>query len=356
VGFPGLWEGVDQLLGQLGPERVSDHGLGALAARRLRAAGEALPQRLLREERAARVGGLVAPVLLSRARNAYDGPLLLVKGPELSRWYPDEARGFGDLDLVAADAERAQEMLLAAGFRLQPGTPDVDYERHHHLHPLEWPGLALPIEIHRRAMWPEGLPAPTNDELFGAAVPAQVGVDGLLVPDLRQHVLLLAAHAWGEVPMRKLRQLVDVLVFADRCEAAELAELASRWGFARGWRATLDAANWLLLGGAEPAFVGIWGRYLRQLRDPTVLEMHVQEWLSPFTLAPPGPALRLSLAALRRDLVPHSNETWHAKRRRMTRALLHPLAPKSRYDHRFGARRSRGDAPAPGRGSGASAE
>lgn len=352
----GLWEGVDELLQRLGPERVSDHGLGALAARRLRVLGEELPERLLREERAARVGALVAPVLLARAREAYDGPLLLVKGPELSRCYPDGARGFGDLDLVAADAERAQAMLLAAGFRLQPGTPEVDYERHHHLHPIEWPGLALPIEIHRRAMWPEGLDAPSNDELFAAAIPAQVGVDGLLVPDPRQHSLLLAAHAWGEVPMRKLRQLVDVLAFSEQCDAAELERLAERWGFDRGWRATLAAANWLVLGGSEPGFVPVWGRYLRELRDPTVLEMHVQEWLSPFTLARPAAALRLSFAAVGRDLLPQGHETWADKRGRMARAVLHPLSPKSRYDKRFGVRPSRGDAPAGGRSPGSSPE
>lgn len=343
----GLWAGVDRLLARLAPETVSEHGLGALAARRLRLRGEELPDRLLREERAARVGALVAPALLARVREAYDGPLLLVKGPELSRRYPDGARGFGDLDLVAADAELAQERLLAAGFQLQAGTPPVDYERHHHLHPLEWPGLALPIEIHRRVMWPEGLDGPANDELFAGATSADFGVDGLLVPAADHHALLLAAHAWGEVPMRKLRQLVDVAAFVEGADGSELERLASRWSFERGWRATLAAADWLLRGGPEPAYVGVWARYLRSLREPTVFEMHVQEWLSPFTLAPPRHALRLSLAAVRRDLVPSPTESWSDKRRRMLRAAFHPLSPKSLYDRKFGARPSRGDGAAP---------
>jgi hypothetical protein len=351
-----LWQGVGRLLERLAPDVVSDHGLGALAARRLRLLGQELPERLVREERAARVATLVAPALLARARAAYDGPLMLVKGPELVDRYPDGARGFGDLDLVAGDAERAQAKLLAAGFRLQPGTPPVDYERHHHLHPIVWPGLALPIEIHRRVMWPEGLEGPSNDELFAAAGSAHVGVDGLLVPDPRHHALLLAAHAWGEVPMRKLRQLVDVAVFADDGDLAELEELARRWGFARGWRATLSAADWLLRAGPEPAFVGIWARYLRSLRDPTVFEMHVQEWLSPFTLAPPGPALRLSLGAVRRDLRPGAHESWGAKARRMGRAMLHPSSPKSMYDRRFGSRPARGDGRLAARGPGSAAE
>ena len=116
----GLWEGVDRLLERLTPELAAEHGLGPLAARRLR-------RRRRRGARQACCGrsappgrrALVAPALLKRAREAYDGPLLLVKGPELTARYPDGARRFGDLDLVAGDAEEAQAALLAAGFRLQ---------------------------------------------------------------------------------------------------------------------------------------------------------------------------------------------------------------------------------------------
>jgi len=351
-----MWDGVERLLARLGTDRVGDHGLGALAARRLRLRGQEPPERLVREERAARVGALVAPILLARARGAYDGGLMLVKGPELSNRYPDGARGFGDLDLVVEDAERAQSALLAAGFRLRAGTPPLDYERHHHLHPLEWPGLALPIEIHRRVMWPRGLHAPSHTELFAAAQPANVGVDGILVPAPHHHALLLAAHAWGEVPMRKLRELVDVLAFTADDDREELARLARHWEFERGWLATLAAADWLLRDGPEPRFVPVWARYLRRLREPTVAEMHVQEWLSPFTLAPPLQALRLSLGALLVDLRPLPHESWADKRRRVLRAMFHPRSPKSLYDRRFGSRRSRGDAAVAARGPGSTAE
>jgi len=74
-----LWEDVDRLLERLTPELAAEHGLGPLAARRLRRAGEDMPDRLLREERAGRTASLVAPTLLTRAREAYDGPLL--EGP-----------------------------------------------------------------------------------------------------------------------------------------------------------------------------------------------------------------------------------------------------------------------------------
>src|SRR5947209_8289690 len=83
VAAAGLWDGVDRLLDRLDPELTGDHGLGPLAARRYRQRGEEPPERIFREERAARAAALLAPVLLSRARAAYDGSLLLVKGPEL---------------------------------------------------------------------------------------------------------------------------------------------------------------------------------------------------------------------------------------------------------------------------------
>jgi hypothetical protein len=78
------WEDVDRLLERLTPELAAEHGLGPLAARRLRRAGDEVPERLLREERAGRTASLIAPALLRRVREAYDGPLLLLKGPELT--------------------------------------------------------------------------------------------------------------------------------------------------------------------------------------------------------------------------------------------------------------------------------
>ncbi|MDX6481709.1 MAG: hypothetical protein QOG85_2219 [Gaiellaceae bacterium] len=327
-----MWEGVDRLLDRLDPQLIGDHGLGPLAARRYRERGEELPERIFREERAARAGALVAPVLLARVRNAYDGRLLLLKGPELTRRYPGGARTVSDLDVVAEDAEAAQAALLAAGFQEVADTPPLDYARHHHLHPLVWPGLALPIEVHRRPMWPAGLPEPSLREVFDAATPAELGVDGLLVPHRHHHALLVAAHAWGEVPMRKARELVDVLALVDDDERGELSELARRWRFERPWRKTLAAADWLLRGGSQPFFLHTWGRHLRNLREPTVLEMHLQEWLAPFSLAPPRTALRLSAAALLRDIRPQGHENWSDKGRRAVRAALHPLAAKSSHE------------------------
>jgi hypothetical protein len=341
----GLWEGVDRLLEQLTPEVASDQGLGPLAARRLRLAGDDVPEDLAREERAGRTATLVAPALLKRAREAYEGPLLLVKGPELVARYPDGARRFGDLDLVAGDAEEAQATLLAAGFRLQdrdwpPEGYDDVRRPHYHLHPLEMPGLGLRIEIHKHAKWPEGLRPPANEELFEAAVPSAVGVDGLLTPHPDHHAVLLVSHAWGEVPMRRLRQLVDVLAFVGDSDRPELRRLAARWGIERGWASTLAIGDWLLRGHPEPRVVRVWARYLRELREPNVLEMHIQEWLSPFWLTTPRPAARRSFQAVRRDFRPKPNQSWKAKVRQTIRALTHPRRTRTEHYVRSGYTRT----------------
>jgi hypothetical protein len=346
----GLWEGVDRLLALLEPDLACAHGLGPLAARRLRLSGEPVPGQLAREERAARAAVLVVPTLLARIREAYDGPLLLMKGPELTSRYPDQARRLADLDLLAGDPERAQEALLRAGFGLRLGQAGPDYNVHHHLHPLVWPDIALPVEMHRRVAWPRGLEGPRNEELFEAAVPASIGIDGILTPDPHQHAVLLASHAWREVPMQKLRALVDVLAFTNDEEREELAELARRWKFERAWAATLAAADWLLREGEEPSFVRYWARYLRQLRDPTVFEMHLQVLLSPFTLAQPRTAVRLSASAVLRALRPRPQEGWTTKARRTAHAVLHPFSAKSGHDRRFRQGRWRRRAPTSGAG------
>ena len=246
---------------------------------------------------------------------------------------------------MAGDAEEAQAALLAAGFRLQdrdwpPEGYDDVRRPHYHLHPLELPGLGLRIEIHKHVKWPERLRPPSNDELFEAAVPAVVGVDGLLTPHPDHHAVVLVSHAWGEVPMRRVRQLVDVLAFVDDDDRPELRRLAAEWGIERGWSSTLATGDWLLREEPEPRLVGVWARYLRELREPTVLEMHVQEWFSPFWLTTPGPASRRARDAVLRDFRPKPNQSWKAKVRQTMRAVTHPRRTRTEHYVRSGYRRT----------------
>jgi hypothetical protein len=334
-----LWPAIDRFIDVLDEEALSQHGLGPIVAYRLRALGRPVPELFAREERAAGAAHMVAPALLARACAAYDGPLVMLKGLEVAARYPARSRRFGDIDLLADDADAAQDALLGAGFRLQdrdwpPPGYDLVRNPHYHMHPLVWPGLGLRLEVHKRVKWPKGLVAPPTREIIEASVPNTFGVEGLLVPDARHQAVLLATHAWGEVVMRNLRELLDVTLFAAELDRAELARIAARWGFQPGWKTTLAVADWLYRGRSEPAAVKVWARYLRTLREPTVAEMHVQEWVSPFWLVPPQRALRKTWLAVLRDLRPEPHQTWGAKLRQTGIAILHPLSRASEHDRR----------------------
>jgi hypothetical protein len=176
--------------------------------------------------------------------------------------------------------------------------------------------------------------------LFEAAVPSVAGVEGLLTPHPDHHAVVLVSHAWGEIPMRRVRQLVDVLAFVEDGERDELRRLAASWGIERGWSSTLAVADWLLRNASEPWLVSVWARYLRDLREPNVLEMHLQEWLSPFWLTTPGPAARRSWGAVARDLKPRPNQTWGSKMHQTIRAVTHPRRSRTEHYMRSGYQRT----------------
>ena len=214
-----IWPVVDRLLERLDADALRAHALVPLAAERIRSRGEDVPQELLKEERAAKMANLIAPSVLDRARDAYEGPMLVLKGPEVSALYPGRARMLVDLDLLVADAPAAWKSLLAVGFepadRLERVLPSF-----YHLNPIELPGFPLPIELHKSAKWPAGLRPPPNEVLFEAAVPASVEVEGLLTPAPAHHTLLLAGHAWAERPLERFRDLIDVALMADGIDLA----------------------------------------------------------------------------------------------------------------------------------------
>jgi hypothetical protein len=140
--------------------------------------------------------------------------------------------------------------------------------------------------------------------------------------------------------MQTLRQLVDVLAFVEDDERSELRRLAARWQIERGWGSTLAVADWLVHSKPEPRLVGVWARYLRELREPNVLEMHVQEWLSPFWLTTPQAAARKAFHAVLRDLRPEPDQTWGGKLRQTIRAVTHPTSSTTEHYLRSGYRRS----------------
>jgi hypothetical protein len=285
-----MWATVDRLIDRLSPRAARAHGVVPLVAERLRSRGEDVPEALLEEERAAKMVNLVAPSVLARARAAYDGPMLVLKGPEVSALYPGRARMLVDLDLLVADAPAAWDALLAAGFvpadRLKGVSPSF-----YHLNPSVVPGIPLPIALHLRVRWPNGLHPPPNDALFASAVPASVDVPGLLAPAAAHHAVLLAGHAWAERPLERLRDLIDVALMAERSDPDELSRIAAAWGWDRVWRTTTQTIEWLLGDGPKPSAVRVWARHLTGLREPTVLDRQLRRWLSDFWALPARSAL-----------------------------------------------------------------
>ena len=271
-----LWVAVDRLVDRA--PRLSDlrgHGLHLLAARHWQAVGRPVPQALLDEQRARAFLSLGASHLLERVRDACGDPVVLMKGPELATRYPDPAlRAFRDLDLLAADGPRVQRELLEAGFEAV-GIPSR-YEGIHHLRPLRWPGLPLLVEVHGRPKWVEGIDAPSTDELLAAAVPSACGVEGVLTLPAGHHALVVAAHSWAHVPLGRLAHLVDVAVLLRGADPEPIAELARRWRVDRVWRSTLSATGAVLGAAGLPGSVPVWARNLREARERTVLESHLE--------------------------------------------------------------------------------
>lgn len=332
----GLWSAVDALVARAPSlADVYSHRLELFAARQLRAAGSEVPEDLLARERRAAIGALTAPLLLSRVCQAYDGPLLLVKGAEVAARYPDPTlRLFGDVDLLTPDAEAAQAALLAAGF-VEVGDPEL-YVDIHHLRPLELPGLPLVVEVHSRPKWVAGLPAPRIEELLVDAVPTAVGAPGILAPSSAKHALLLAAHSWAHEPLRLLRDVVDFAAVGGEADREELQTLAEEWGVSRLWRSTDAAARAVLYGDAQPRSLRLWAQNLGLARERTVLENHLQRWLSDFWVLSPTRALRRWPAIFKNEVLPDRGEPWRRKLSRMVLAFRNAHRRRSEHDDEAG--------------------
>jgi hypothetical protein len=335
-----LWPALEGLADRArSVDNLRLHKLQLIAARSLRERGRFVPDPLLVEERYARMLALLAPIVLRRVRDAVQDQLVLIKGPEAAERYPDPAlRPYGDLDLLVEDAPRVQRALLAAGF-VEVGDIEL-YVGIHHLRPLAWPGIPLPIEIHDAPKWIPGLAPPPTSELLASTVPSATGIDGILALAPAQHALVLAAHSWAHMPLQRVLELADVALVADEADRDELRELASRWGLPHVWSTTEGAADALFAGGRRTLPLRVWARNLARAGERTVLESHLERWLSPFGALPPRAALAAALRRIARDLRPGRDETWRAKSARTGRALLSPFTSLS--DHRRALERSPG--------------
>jgi putative nucleotidyltransferase-like protein len=324
-----LWDAVDRLI-DLAPQLsdIQSHRIGLLAARRWRATKREVPPQLLEDERRAQLAALMAPLVLERVRAAYDGPILLVKGPAIAARYPDPSlRWFKDLDLIVEDAEDVQKALANSGAE-EVGDPEIFVDIHH-LRPLRWPDLPLPVEIHSRPKWVEPLIAPSVPDLLSHARP---GAAGILVPSPGAHAILLAAHSWAHEPLRRLGDVIDIAALIEGADRNELAELARSWKIERVWSTTLAALDAVLYRGPTPLTLQIWARNLSTVRERTVLEDHLRRWLSDFSALPRRTAVRRLSSTLANELGRDPGETWRSKLLRSMHALRNAKSRKSEHD------------------------
>ena len=319
-----LWDAVDELLDGADIRGIRGHKLGALAAWLRRRSARPIPPALAADERGAAVAVVMARPLLEDVRRVCDGPLVVVKGPEVAHLYPGSARTFGDVDLIAADAAAAQRSLLAAGY-VEIDDPEPFVE-HHHLRPLKSPTVGLNVELHTRPLWPAGLPPPV-EEIIAQSVPAGVAVDGISAPQPVHHALILAAHAWSHDPLQTLRDLVDIAAVCQGLSDAELMETAEVWGVSRIWRTTREAIRALFEGGPVTPPLRTWARHLRSVRERTVVDSHLMRWLHVFWELPPTSAVAELGAEFRLTLLPAEGESWREKLARASHRIRHPREP-----------------------------
>jgi hypothetical protein len=312
-------------------EDLEHHGLQLFALRRWRTLGRPLPNRLVARERLAAMTSLATPAVLKHIRGAYAGELLLLKGPEAAVAYPDpRLRPYGDLDLLVSDPRAAQRALIAAGFQLIGD--GRRYVGLHHLQPLRWPGLPLVVELHHAPKWPKGLEPPVTSALFETAIPARCGIEGILGLPPAHHAIVLAAHAWAHAPLGNLRHLLDVSLVADDAGPADWRALAEHWGAPRLWDTTVRALQATFGSARRPAAVTLWARHLASVRERTVLETHLTNWMSPLSSFSGFEAVGRAASALWADLLPLADESWPDKLGRTRSALLDAFVSASRHN------------------------
>lgn len=329
-----LWGRVDELV-----ERATDvaalhwHRLHLYAAWRWRSLGRPLDAELIEIERGAAVRRLSQPVVVKLVRDAYDGPMILLKGSDIATRYPRPGlRPSQDLDLLVPDAEAVQAALIANGFAV---CEQAD-ESHHHLPTLEWPGLLTHVEIHRSPSWPLWLTPPRIEELFDAATAESALGHCIRTLPPAHHALVLVAHIWRMEPMTRLGQLLDTVLMADGVPVGEIDGLARSWGMSRLWASTFSTARHVLLGDPPTSVLArVKGRRLGRMRKATVIESKLLELFAPFVGLPPARAPGAFLGLVGTELRPDPGETWGAHVRRSTSALTQSFQSRARRDERL---------------------
>jgi len=332
-----LWDGVDAVIDRTSSLRdLRAHRLQLLAARRWRELGREVPTEVVEEEFRSAWQFTAVKEVLRDAVAAYDGPLLVLKGPHTASFYPvAQLRPFSDVDVLAAEPERAYAALLSAGF--EPIGFDDDYYRGlHHLRPLLDRERGLAVEIHRHPNWFSWSDPPDRHELLATAETDVLAIPGLLGLAPEYHALVLAAHGWVELPFRRVSDLLDVAAVAVDADAEAVELLARRWQMERVWHTTIAAADAMFRGGDVPAAMRICAGNFLGVRDRTVQETHVRRLVATFWAMPPLKALPYFAHAVAQTALPAPSDTWATKLSRGRLALRHRSQPSSEHAELLG--------------------
>jgi Uncharacterised nucleotidyltransferase len=327
-----LWDRVEELIDRAPSWRaLRAHRLHLIAARVRGTRGEPVPADVLAERRHAAIVSMAARAVLERARRAYGGGLLVMKGPEVAALYPDPSdRPFHDLDLLAENADAAQASLVKAGFiELADRTRYLGAQ---HLAPLLCPKFPLVVELHSRPNNPPWLPRVSAASVLSHAIVSSTGVDGLLAPDPAAHALLLAAHGWAHDPLGCIRDLVDVAATMHGADRSRTAALARDWGWDRMWNVVVAVTDHVLADDPSPWATRLWARHLLTARDRRVLENQLARIAAPICSLPARRAPAGVAGAVCRIVTRADDERWAQKLRRSRLSVRHALMEKSEHE------------------------
>jgi len=316
-----LWTSLDRII-DAAPNAAAlrTHGLGPIAAWRMRVRGECVPDEIERLALGAAYASVTAAPLLQKVVDILQEPVLVLKGPEVARLYPERTlRTYGDLDLLVPDLPRAEQALIGAGF--DELLPNHTIEGHHHDSPLGIGGLALMIELHRDPGWLGWLTPPSNAELLRGAIPSVTGVDGALALPLEQQALFLASHAWRHNPYLSIIHLVDIALVRQQTDPAAIMALARQWGIEHVWQHLCTMIDWFIYqeGDAPGALHRWWARHLDDTREQTLLEFYLAQWGRGLA----APTRREQMGAIVHDVrFSFTVHSWQSRRQKVGRIAL----------------------------------
>lgn len=328
-----LWIALDRII-DAAPDAgaLRTHGLGPIAAWRMRERGEPVPPEIDRLAHGAAYASVTATPLLQRVVDILQEPVLLLKGPEVAKFYPERTlRTYGDLDLLVADLPSAERKLIDAGFAEL--IPNRKIDGHHHDSPLGLGHLALMIELHRSPGWLSWLTPPSNAELMHTAIPSVTGVEGVCALPAQQLALFLASHAWRHNPYLSIIHLIDIELVRQQTDPAEVLALARRWGIERVWLHFCAMIDWFIYqDGATPGAVHRWwGRHLHDTREQTLMEFYLASWGRGLAAPTFAEQIETVVNDVRFNFSAHSWQTRRHKLDRIALAARRLGAPSSRH-------------------------